>query len=341
MRKFAILLTIVYLFHLAFFSTFLLYPTLNLFLILDIFPFIFLTFYEILVMASDFNYYLKQNSNLLDVILYVINGFTLYLNFIRDDFDNIYLIYLKLFALIISFSKGFLVLQVFDSFRHLINMIISITKSITTTIILFFYFVIGFAFLLTQSKRKYRLLDLIKTSFLSVFGNLIEENEEDPFDLSVWLIIAAVGIMITLILSNFLIAIMSSKYAELELKQQAISLQGQADMIQELEIVMKLFKKEEISSNRKWFLSLLLPTDDSKDKKLKKLFKRKKKYRDKKELKKEILFIGDSSNKMKDKMVGIENKMMSLENKIDGMNIEMIQLKEILKDICINLQKNK
>ena len=69
---------------------------------------------------------------------------------------------------------------------------------------------IGFTFLFTQSKNSYSFLFSIKASFLSIFGNLLEEN--DPFDFSVWFIIGFIDIMITLILSNFLIAIISSKY---------------------------------------------------------------------------------------------------------------------------------
>ena len=43
--------------------------------------------------------------------------------------------------------------------------------------------------------------------------------------------------MISLILSNFLIAIMSSKYEEIEIKQKVILLQGKAEMIAEIETI--------------------------------------------------------------------------------------------------------
>ena len=74
---------------------------------------------------------------------------------------------------------------------------------------------------------------------------------------------------------------MSSKYAELEIQQQVISLQGQADMIQEIEIIMKFInRRKNTISKRKWFLTLLSPINGySLDEKFIKLLKKKKKLK--------------------------------------------------------------
>ena len=201
---------------------------------------------------------------------------------------------------------------------------------------------IGFTFLFTQSKNEYSFLFSIKSSFLSIFGNLLEEDENDPYDISVWFIIGFIGIMITLILSNFLIAIMSSKYGELELKQQIISLQGQADMIQEIEIGLRLFENKIHSLERKWFLILLVPNNEnSYNKKLKKSLKIQKQKKNKKllkkainEMKKKIDVIEKSNFQMENTMIEMKNKMSGMENKFDELNL-------LLKEIAFSIKKNK
>ena len=172
-------------------------------------------------------------------------------------------------CLILNYFRGLISLQVFDTFRYLINMIFGVTASIFSTLHIFFYFSIGFAFIFTQTIKNNNFVDSLKNSFVSIFGNLPEE-EDEMYDVNLWISIILLGIMMTLILSNFLIAIMSSKYSELELKHEVISLQGQADMIHVIEIIMKYFerkkniKKVKNIKKRKWFLTIIVPKNNEK-----------------------------------------------------------------------------
>ena len=189
-------------------------------------------------MITDYKTYIKKRINYFEVLILFYSIFALVLNFYKNDINSKALTSINISCLIFNYFRGLISLQVFDTFRHLINMIFGVTKSILSTLLIFFYFSIGFTFLFTTLKEN-TYVDSMKISFLSILGNSPEEG-----DINMWICIILLGIMMSLILSNFLIAIMSSKYTELELKQKEISLQGQAVMIFEIETIMKYFKKK-------------------------------------------------------------------------------------------------
>ena len=280
-KKWFILLASIFYFHIFVFSIYIYFPTSIPFLILDLILILLLIIYELIQMISDFKYYIKKPINYLEIILYIIIITTLIINYnyrhhpllpannyteskdINNNISLTIIAFINIICIILNFLRGFLYFQVFDSFIHLINMIQGITYSILTTFFIFFYMSIGFAILFTQTTiEKNNFIDSLKLSFYSMFGEL-PEIERSDFDYNLWICIIFLGIMMALILSNFLIAIMASKYTELEVKQKIISLHQQAKMILEKELIIKFFSKkknfDEEVNKKKWFFTIIVP----------------------------------------------------------------------------------
>lgn len=108
-------------------------------------------------------------------------------------------------------------MKVFSALRHLINMIIGVTNSIYSTLLIFVYAVVAIAILMSHSYTNFPFKISMQNSFSSIFGNF-PEDEDGSFDQTIWIVIVFSGVLITTVLANFLIAIMSSKYTELELQ---------------------------------------------------------------------------------------------------------------------------
>lgn len=113
-------------------------------------------------------------------------------------------------------------------------MIIGVTQSIISTLSIFAYVMLAFSVFMTQPVGGYKFSRSLKVAFGSIFGNFPEEEEKEvdgetiieTFDISLWILLVLLGVAISLILTNFLIAIMSSKYSELLLKQTILTLKG-------------------------------------------------------------------------------------------------------------------
>ena len=62
-------------------------------------------------------------------------------------------------------------------------------------------------------------VESVKYIYGSIFGSFPEEETTGPvFDQTLWVVIVLAGVFLPIILTNFLIAKMSSKYTELEEK---------------------------------------------------------------------------------------------------------------------------
>ena len=102
-----------------------------------------------------------------------------------------------------------------------------VTQGIFSTLFIFFYITNGFSVLFLQNiieelEHGHNFVDSLKVIFRAIFGELSEE-EDGVLYLNVWLSIILLGSLLSLILSNFLIAIISSKYKELETKSYIIT----------------------------------------------------------------------------------------------------------------------
>lgn len=226
-------MAVIFWIFLIMFSIYLINPLFH-FLVANVVLLLLLICYEALSFYSHKRLYFTKTSNRIDVgmILYTI------LTIIAVEFSNYFhpklLSFIKILALFIIFYRGFIHLQVFDRIRHLINMIIGVTQSIISTLSIFAYVMLAFSVFMTQPVGGYKFSRSLKVAFGSIFGNFPEEEEKEvdgetiieTFDISLWILLVLLGVAISLILTNFLIAIMSSKYSELLLKQTILTLKG-------------------------------------------------------------------------------------------------------------------
>ena len=281
----------------------------------------------------------------------------------KKNINKNLLSYIQMISISIIYFRGFLYLEVFDSFRHLINMIIGVTKSIFTTLFVFAYILLAFTILFTKSRGEYTFYEALKINFNAIFGNLPEDGDDFMLDITVWVLVISIGIITTLILSNFLIAVMSSRYAELELEQTIISLKGKADMIEEIEIFLKAFdffrkkkKKKYLRNfgnfekkNQKNFLVIVTNDFGEKDSKINKIKKKSKRKEDKEILNKKIFEIenflkieneGKKKKIFENKKI-VENLEIKLEEtnlKIEDLKIQNESLKNFYKEKIINIE---
>ena len=297
-KKFFLILSIIYWSHLIIFSIYIVNPKQFIFLIFDICIITVLFLHELTSYFLNKKLYFQELTNFLDITMILLSIICLISTLLSENINNTLLSYVQMVSTSVVYFRGFLYLEVFDSFRHLINMIIGVTNSIFTTLFVFAYILLAFTVLFTKSLGNYSFIESLKINFNSIFGNLPEDGDDFVLDFSVWVLVISIGIITTLILSNFLIAVMSSRYAELELEQTIISLKGKADMVEEIEVFLRAFEKYKKSKNRKFgeignflsrnFLVIMTNDFDVNDSKINMIKKKSKSNKDKDLVKKQI-----------------------------------------------------
>ena len=284
--------------------------------------------------------YFLDNDNLLDILVLSFSYICIFIfkflpqnKYIDESFEGLILNWLEMYTIGFVFLRGLVYFEVFESFRHLINMMIGVTRSIIAVLFVFFYILLAFAIILTKSGEGFTILQSFKMSFLAFFGNLLDDTESSKkFHIRTWIIIFVMGIASALILSNFLIAIMSSKYNQLELEQTIISCKRKAHLILEYEIFYRWYNNNKIY-RRPYFLTVITTDDEeSNNNNVKRIKKRNKKNKNKKENR---LAIGN------------------IEKEIGDLNLKFLEFSEFFKNrknkvnfeneegIVVNKEENK
>ena len=274
-RKIVLILAIIFWIHALVFSVYLINSNLTFLLVIDYFLIFVLFFIEIFSFFISKKYYFTVLYNYLDILVILFSFASLVLSRNRDRVNREAWVYVDLIAISIVHFRSFFYLEYFDSFRHLINMIIGVTKSIFTTLLVFLYILLVFSILFSKTGGNFSFRESVKINFISIFGELPEEDPENPMDLSVWILIVIMGMMTSLILKNFLIAIMSSEFNKLELEQTIISLKGKAGLIEEIETLFGLFYVKK--KFRPYFLTILTTEGDYKNSNINQIKKKEKK----------------------------------------------------------------
>ena len=143
------MLNFLFFIHIIFLSLFFVNPNYIVFFIVDLIAILFLFIYELLQIITNFKIYTKRIINLYEAFLLIFSVITLILNINRDEIKSTALTSVNICCLIFNYYRGLISLQVFDSFRHLINMIFGVTESIFPTLFLFLYFLIAFSIFFT------------------------------------------------------------------------------------------------------------------------------------------------------------------------------------------------
>ena len=336
-RKIVLILAFIFWTHALVFSIYLLNNNLIFFLVIDYLLLIILLFIEVFSFLINKKYYFTVLYNYLDILVIIFSFISLVLSRNKDNINLNSLVYIDLFSITIVHFRSFFYLEVFDSFRHLINMIIGVTRSIFTTLFVFIYILLTFSILFTKTNGGFTFTESVKINFISIFGELPEEDSENPMDFSVWVLIVIMGMMTSLILSNFLIAIMSSEFNKLELEQTIISLKGKAELIEEIETLFSLFYRRKIF--KPYYLTILTTDGDHKNNNINKIKKKRKKRIRKKQMREkidELITIKKSFDKQFEKINDIGFKV----NKIDeDMKFRMERLEKKFDDLKMILSK--
>ena len=127
-KKWFILLGFIFGLHIWFFSLYLLYSDIMIYFILDIIIIFLLIIYEILQIITVLKFYSKKLS-FLEITLFLLDFSVLIMNYNKNKINARTLSSFNMICIIIIFSRGLLHLQVFDTLRHLINMILSVCYS--------------------------------------------------------------------------------------------------------------------------------------------------------------------------------------------------------------------
>ena len=346
-KKYILLLSIIFWLHNIFYSLFLINSENIIFLIIDIILILFLSFYEILSLILNPKFYFSKSINYINITVLTSNSLTIILTKFYDQkyIENTpyFLNYIQILSLLLVNIRGFIHLRVFDQFRHLINMIIGVTKSTLTILVVLIYFIFASAVMYMKTRNEFYFFEAIKLNFLFLFGNLPKDSDKFNYDFSVWMLNFFVGIVTSLILVNFLIARMSGKYQDMELKQTIISLKEKVSLILEIEIFISSLTrtKEKIQNLNYTYLFIACVENNHRDRVLNKIIKKKKKKMTTKKINENLKQIILNTNSFENKNALLINNYQELNNKYDKLmeiNLKMNKKLENMNIILSNLK---
>ena len=344
-KKYILLHASIFWLHNIFYSIFLINSK-NIIFIIDLVIIFFLSFYTILSLILNPKFYLSQKTNYIDIIVLTTNLLTIFLTkyYEKKDINNnpLFLNYFQIISLLVVNIRGFIHLRVFDQFRHLINMIIEVSFSTLNILVVLIYLILASAVMYIKSRNDFNLLQAIKLNFLAVFGNFPKDDEKFEYDISVWFLNFFIGVITSLILVNFLIARMSGKYQDMELKQTIISLKEKVSLILEIEIFISSLNRgaEKIKNLNYTYLFIACVEEDKKDTVLGEIVKNKNKKKRTKKMNENIKEIVLRVNSFESNNCLLIKSYKDLNNKYNklmeinlSMNKKLQDMNQVLNDL--------
>jgi hypothetical protein len=145
---------------------------------------------------------------------------------------------------ILAYLRILLTLKIIPLFRHLIAMLWAVILNVTDIILLYAIVFSMLAILFTISAPKYTFILSLRKIVHSVQGDVNIENIDY---IDTWILHTLIGILVTLIMANFMIARISNTYSDLEKSQRAVNYRELATWLWEIEMwiskIRNLFRR--------------------------------------------------------------------------------------------------
>lgn len=144
--------------------------------------------------------------------------------------------YFQVIQLVLVYFRTITYLRIFKWFRNVIHMLIAITITSSSFLLIIASFIIAVSVMFVKAKdTNYDYEVNLDQEFSSMQGE--NEFDFDSFSWISWIIYVVNSILLPIVLINFLIAKMTSKYEELEEQENFTSYIEKAKMIAEIELL--------------------------------------------------------------------------------------------------------
>ena len=143
--------------HALFFNLAMLFPKQVVFFITDYTIIVCIFGYEFISMySSGFKKYISSFNNIFDMIIIflciIVNVFTYLKEGLDDETDILWLEFLQLLCLLVVYYRSITFLRIIKTFRHVIDMLISVTLSALSLLIIIALFILGMSLMFTKAK---------------------------------------------------------------------------------------------------------------------------------------------------------------------------------------------
>ena len=158
-------------------------------------------------------------------------------NYSSIDIDSFFFFFV--ICLIFAYLRTLLAFKIFPIFRSLIAMLWAVTINVIDIILLYAIIIIMFATVYNISEAEGKYSENLEKVFSAILGDLKNENVKFA---DTWILQVLIGIIVTLIMANFMIARISNTYSDLEKSQRAVNYRQMANTLWEIEICIRKVK---------------------------------------------------------------------------------------------------
>jgi hypothetical protein len=240
-RKYYLILALAYWSFMTLFALFIFNPTNLGYFIAALALLAVLLTYEMVPLIAYPQYYIHNLTSLMDLVMYLTAGFVLVWMKQEPDIDTEALQTLQVLSLSIGFYKGISFLRIFDLMRSMTYMIYSLLGNSVDVILMMLYVAIGLSIIMNLTMPTQSLYSQFIWVLYMTFCSFPMDEQWTYLHFAVVLLLI---LLLSLLMVNFVVAKMSSKYFELERKQKATNFQEMAKVIFEFELWYHLLKKQ-------------------------------------------------------------------------------------------------
>ena len=195
--------------------------------------------YEIIPLLTYHEYYMHDASNLLDLTMYLLAVAVLTWLYVEPDNDTPLLQTLQVFSLGIGFYKGISFLRIFDLMRSMTHIIYSLFNNSFDVIFLIIYLTLGLTVMMNITMNDQTLYSQFVWVLYMIFCSFPVDETWTYLHFGV---VVMLIFLLSLLMVNFTVAKMASKYSELETKQKATNFKEMAKVLFEFEIWFRILR---------------------------------------------------------------------------------------------------
>lgn len=185
-------------------------------------------------MVMGFKDYVTDYENYFDISGFILAVITVALTRrdegakISDEVLNLHVVTLH-----ILYFRFFTYLKVFNFFTHVIVMIFEITGNVVDLLVVIAIVIVSLGVIATNTIYSHNFGLQIQLTFFSAWGNINNFTLQTPIQ---WIVNIIIGLFLSLLLINFLIAKMNNEYANLDKRREVLIYQYKAKLIHESEV---------------------------------------------------------------------------------------------------------
>ena len=232
--------------------------------------------YELICSWGEFWSHLFRDMNFLDLFCLGFNFFTLIVIWVSPEQPTTLKQIVIVLDIIFFFFRGITYLRIFKQTRYLISMILRVYLDIIAFMLVLGLFVLGLGMIALQlsflrdDDKKLTFLKAIEICYLLALGDFDSwDTKTEPYDFVEFIIFT---IILTLVMLNLLIAIISNAYEEVKQERDYFDLKEKLGIISDFEnFLHKLMRRKSHPEHYKYQIIGYYPTQSSEQEMIKQL----------------------------------------------------------------------